>query len=559
MTTGSGLADDPSTQEWDVAVIGTGMGGATAGFELARRGRRVVFLERGRFVQRETDTVRGELADQSESPVERMRRGRWPEPILGTMHGGERDRTQRWSHPIRAVKGGTYEFFAPLGCGTGGSTILFGATLERFFPSDFRPKENFPEVTDSTLPEAWPVGYAELEPYYQRAEKMFRVRGTADPLHPSAGDPLIEPPPLNEQDQDVFDRMVRRGLHPYRIHIGCRFVAGCDGCPGRVCLRDCKSDSGSVCVIPAVEKFGARLLAECEVVRLDADEKAVHRIHARWRGRELSLSARVVVLAAGALMTPVLLLNSKAEHWPRGLANGSGLVGRNLMVHSGDMIAIRSGKRAPASGFNKSLSINDWYVSGGRKLGNIQSVGVKVDTGAVLAHLQTTLSKAPGWLKRIAHPLLLRIAARAGAYFFRNSVAFGSIVEDLPYLENRVIPDPTAKSGMRFEYRYTAELAERNARLRELLVKALGRTRVVSLTRAMNLNLGHPCGTARFGDDPATSVLDRDNRAHEVENLYIVDASFFPSSGGSNPSLTIAANALRVAEAIDACLKSEMR
>lgn len=546
---------DPTAFEWDAIVIGTGMGGATAGYELARLGRRVLFVETGRFVQRESDTVRGDLGDQIEDPDERVRRGYWPQPLTGVMDVRVSDTaSRRRSHPVHAIKGGDVEFFGPLGCGTGGSTILYGATLERFFPSDFEPRANFPEAPDSTLPERWPIAYKELEPYYRRAERIFRVRGTPDPMHPSASDSLPEPTPLNEQDQDVFDLLVRKGFHPYRIHIGCRFVEGCDGCAGRVCLRDCKSDAGRVCVIPAVEEHGARLLTECHVTRLEADETRITRVHARWRGRDVLLRGRVVILAAGALMTPLMLLGSKSEHWPDGLANGSGLVGRNLMVHTGDMIAVRSGKSPTRTGFNKSLSINDLYVAEGRKLGNFQSVGVQVDTGSVLAHLQTTLSKAPRWLRRLGHPLLLRVLARVGAWYFRNSVIFGSIVEDLPYLENRVWPDPNVRSGIRFEYRYSAELAERNALFRSRLARVLGRTRVVTLTRPLNLNFGHLCGTARFGDDPETSVLDRNNRAHQVENLYVVDASFFPSSGGTNPSLTIAANALRVAEAIDAAL-----
>jgi len=526
--------------EWDVVVIGAGMGGAVAGYELARLGKRVLFVEKGRFVQRDDEVVRGDLGDQSERPEDRLLRGHWPVALEGTLR-------------IPGHAPSPAEFFAPLGCGTGGSTILYGATLERFFPCDFRPGELFPEVSGSTLPDAWPIGYEELEPYYKRAEALFRVRGTPDPLHP-AQDALPAPPPLNEQDQDVFELMERKGLHPYRIHIGCRFVPGCDGCGGRVCLKDCKSDAGHICVLPALERHGARLLERCEVTRLETQGARVQLVRCVHDGRELALRARVVVAAAGALMTPVLLLNSTSERWPNGLANGSGLVGRNLMVHSGDMLAVRARRGQPDGSFNKTLSITDLYFSEGRKLGNFQSVGIQVDDGSVLAHLQTTLAKGPRWLKRLAHPLLLRAIARVGAWYFKNSVVFGSIVEDLPYLENRVVPDASAKSGMRFDYRYTDELAERNALFRKSLSKALGWTRVVSLTRAVNLNFGHPCGTARFGDDPATSVLDRDNRAHEVENLYVVDASFFPSSGGTNPSLTIAANALRVAEVIAARL-----
>jgi choline dehydrogenase-like flavoprotein len=129
---------------------------------------------------------------------------------------------------------------------------------------------------------------------------------------------------------------------------------------------------------------------------------------------------------------------------------------------------------------------------------------------------------------------------------------FASILEDLPYPENRVVPDPKALNGMRFEYRYPDELRERTRLYRKQLARKLAPNhRILVLTGANNINFGHGCGTCRFGDDPKTSVLDRDNRAHDVANLFVVDASFFPSSGGTNPSLTIAANALRVAEAIE--------
>ncbi len=545
-------SEDPESIEWDAIVIGTGMGGATTGFELARRGHRVLFLEKGRFLQRESDVLQGELGDMSEAPEERLRRGYWPLSIQGQTSIGQGVASRRRASPIRGVIGiGEVDFFAPLGCGTGGSTVLYGATLERFHPSDFRPKENFPEVADSTLPEAWPIAWDEFEGFYERAEELFNVHGTADPLHPSDGDSLPSPPPLNARDQDVNELFLRKGLHPYRSHTGCRFVDGCEGCGGQLCVRACKSDSGRICLLPAVEQFGARLLSECEVTRLGADGSSVREVECSWQGRQLKLRSRVVILAAGALMTPVLLLKSKSGDWPEGLANRTGLVGRNLMVHAGDMIAVNPDKRCSGAGFNKSLSMNDFYFSEGRKLGTFQSFGIEINTGSVLAHLRTSLDKGPAWLRSLAHPKLLRIAARIGAFYYRNAVVFASIIEDLPYLHNRVVHDENAKNGMRFDYQYTDELRERNELFRRSLIGKLGRRRVAVLTRPMNLNFGHSCGTCRFGDDPETSVLDSSNRAHDVENLYVVDASFFPSSSGTNPGLTIAANALRVAGVID--------
>ncbi len=532
MQAGQHLPEDPERGDWDVVVIGTGMGGATIGCELARRGRRVLFLEKGMFLQRDEGAVRGDLNDQGVQPDERLRRGRWPFPIEGVTTAGD------------------VEFFAPLGCGTGGSTVLYAATLERFFPSDFRPREHFPEAADSTAPEAWPITYEELEPYYARAEELFRVRGTLDPLHPGQ-EALPEPPPMSERDRSVEDLFRRQGLHPYRVHVGCRFLDDCDGCGGVRCVRDCKSDSGNVCLLPALDTHGAKLLPECEVTKLQASATSVQQVHCRLGGRDLRIRAKKVILAAGALMTPVLLLNSRNQHWTDGLANRSGLVGRNLMVHSGDMIAVRPDHGGATEGPGKSLSLNDLYFADGRKCGNLQSVGIRVSTGAVLAHLTGLVDKSPHWWRKLATRRVLQVGALVGAFYFRNSVVFGSIVEDLPYYANRVLPDPRSPNGMRFEYGYPRELAERNEIFRRNLAHRLGRRRVVTLTRGENLNFGHSCGTCRFGDDPETSVLDRNNRAHGVENLYVVDASFFPSSGGTNPSLTIAANALRVADVVD--------
>ena len=526
------LPEDPERGDWDVVVVGTGMGGATLGWALARLGRRVLFLERGLFVQRDDRAERSSVADPDNRPEARLRRGRWPDPIRAVTSFGEAD------------------FFAPLGCGSGGSSLIYAAALERLSPDDFRPKASHPEAGASTLPEAWPVSYEEMEPFYRQAEDLYRIRGTRDPLNPFATGPLREPPPLSERDQQVFDLFVRAGLHPYRVPVGCEFVGGCDGCGGVLCLRHCKSDAGSVCLVPALEQFGAKLLPECEVSGLEADASAVTRIHCTWKGRPLAIAARVVVLAAGALSTPILLLNSRNGHWPQGLANRSGLVGRNLMFHTSDMIAVRPDRSGSAVGPHKSLALNDFYSLEGKKLGTLQSVGLPVTPGIVLGYLRSLVDQDPVWWRKLTRPFL-RIVAYVSAFYFRNAVMFASIVEDLPYWENRVLPESGAKIGVRFEYRYPEELRERNRLLRHELRKRLGRRRVVVLSGENNLNYGHSCGTCRFGDDPSASVLDRNNRSHELGNLYVVDASFFPSSGGTNPSLTIAANALRVAEEID--------
>ena len=517
----------------DVIVVGTGMGGSTVGLALARLGRSVLFLEKGLFPFGGANQGDGcPRPDAEDSPEARLRRGWWPHPIVGRTDAGR------------------LEIFGTQGCGSGGTSSVYAAQLERLNPTDFAPRANYPDVPGTTLPEAWPITYEDLLPYYREAEALYRVRGTDDPLNPDPGNPLLEPPPMSERDQTLFDSLGQLGLHPYRSHMGFEFVEGCQECGGVLCPRDCKNDASRICLMPALRQHGARILDQCEVLRLESSGRAVKKVHCRWRGQTLALSAKVVVLAAGAFSTPRLLLGSSSDAYPDGLANSSRLVGRNLMFHTGDFLAIHQRGTALKEGPKKSIALNDFYVADGKKLGTVQSVGVDVSRGSVLYHMQSVTKMDPHWWRPLTIPFL-RLAARAKAAHFRDSVVLATIVEDLPYHENRVILDRSAKSGFRFEYRYTGELFERNELMRRLIKRALaGRHPIVALSPLKFLNYAHVCGTCRFGVDPTKSVLNANNRAHDVDNLYVVDASFFPSSSGMNPSLTIAANALRVSKAI---------
>jgi choline dehydrogenase-like flavoprotein len=512
----------------------------------------VLFVEKGLFFHGEfhlqndgsaklDESLLAQLANPtSENPEARLRTGWWPLRLQGRTTFGE------------------HEFFAPLGCGSGGSTSLYAAALERLSPADFRPRANFPDVNDSTLPEKWPITYEDLRPFYTQAEELFRVRGTPDPLGQGGGI-LRKPPDLSPRDQHLFDSFGRLGLHPYRVHVGYEYVDGCEECGG-LCPRGCKNDSGWICLLPALEKYGASILPQCEVLKLEAGSSEVREIRCRRNAKEFSIRAKIVVLAAGAFMTPVLLLNSKSEGWRNGLANRSGLVGRNLMLHAGDFIAVKPAKRLSTTGPLKCMALNDLYNSEGEKLGTFQAAGRAVSPGRIMQYMRDVAEKDPSWWKKLASPTpvwwrklsspAVRLIALAAYYYFKNAPVWASIIEDLPYHDNRVISDPQANNGMRFEYRYPEELKKRVLSFRRRLTKALGPHKMFVLSGENNLNFGHVCGTCRFGDDPATSVLDKNNRAHDVANLYVVDASFFPSSGGTNPSLTIAANSLRVAEVI---------
>ena len=343
-----------------------------------------------------------------------------------------------------------------------------------------------------------------------------------------------------------------QGLHPYRLPSACEFVAGCRGCQGYLCAKACKNDSARVCLAPALEAHGAQLLARCQVLSLSASGREVSGVNCRWAGRALCLRGRVVVLAAGALNSPAILLRSRSDQWPDGLANGSGLVGRNLMRHLVDLYALAA-KPAPGPEENpKEIAFNDLYGRAGGAYGSVQSFGRLPPAPMLVDALQDEIRGSAGALSAglfgAVKPLLRPVLARK----FAGSLILASLLEDLPYEDNRVAPaGADADGGLVLEYRLRPYETQRIAALRGRLAALFKPHRPSLLKQAENNErLAHACGTCRFGEDPAESVLDAMNRAHGLDNLYVVDSSFFPSSGGTNPSLTIAANALRVADGL---------
>ncbi|HZU46165.1 MAG TPA: GMC family oxidoreductase [Mycobacterium sp.] len=525
---------------WDVIVVGTGMGGGMLGYSLARSGRRVLFVEKGRStLPGSPGIIRSALPELAEPLV-----GRSAEAYYDALA-----RAGRSTDEIEDISGRFSRRFVPfIGSGTGGSSALYGMACERFFVRDFTPRQNFRDPGDSTVPDAWPVTYDQMRPWYAAAEKLLGVRGQPDPLRPEAAEVDLPPaPPFSADNQPLVDYLRGRGLHPYRLPMACDYTDGCATCAGYICHRACKNDAARNGVLPAVAEHGARLLAECRAVRLDADRNHVRHVICEHRSGMLALKAKVVVLAAGALVTPVLLLNSRSGDWPRGLANSSDLVGRNLMRHLTDWIEIWPQPDHKITAENKEIGLNDFYFFEGQKYGTVQSLSPVPP--------MEVLTNRPGW-----GPRMLRLMSPAARpiyeRFFTGGLVLALIMEDLPYLDNRVLPwDRPGSDGrqrLRIQYRFHASEIERRAVFLRQLKDVLKPFRKVTLRAAKsNENLGHVCGTCRFGTDPKTSVLDAHNRAHEVDNLYVVDGSFFPSSAGLNPALTIAANALRVAAHIN--------
>jgi choline dehydrogenase-like flavoprotein len=504
---------DPS-KIWDVIVIGSGIGGSTVAHALTLRGLDVLVLEKGKRVAAADDR------EQGTAPEARMERGWWPTPV--SERRGD----------------GTYaNVFAAIGCAVGGSSIHYAAALERMAPTDFQALT----TPARTLP-AWPVPYGQFLPYYEAAEALYRVQLSSDAAMGR----------LSEWDRAFMESMRRKGMRPEVLHVGIRYDEECEECIGRVCPRGCKSDAVSVCLDAALRRGNCHLLQNCDVQSLEAGAKSVEGVRAICDGKEILIPGRVVVLSAGAFRSPLILLRSASSAWPTGLANGSDQVGRNLMFHTADLFAIWAPRRYDQRGKQKkALSIRDFYLAEGERLGYVQSMGIEIGRGAIAAHLKN-LMRNHGIRSERLLSVLAKIPSHLGEALLGDAGLFAAMTEDDPNPDNRVTLDPDRTDGARFAYTMTDDLRRRADALRDKFAAGIKPWRLARLSPALTMNYGHPCGTCRFGDDPDSSVLDRDCRPHGLRNLFVVDASFMPRSGAVNPSLTIAANALRVAPKIAA-------
>lgn len=515
-------ASAAANQDWDCLIIGAGMGGSAAAWSLSRQGYRVLVIEKGRSAFQAASSVAREMSD----PATRLENGRWPTQISGRLDGADMN------------------IWAPLGSGAGGSTTLYAAALHRLRPEDFAPQK-----TPDGKEISWPFSYEDIAPYYTQAEQLFGVHGTQDPLRPDPGAHLPEPPEMCARDAYFLKSFTEGGLHPYRLHSGIGYEPGCKECLGSYCPSGCKRDARNTLLDPALESGQVKLCAEAEVLRIEANANAAHTVIIQHEETECQISAPLIILAAGAYFSPALLLRSTNESWPDGLANQNDLVGRNLMFHASDPIAVWPRGQHSKKGPTKTLSIRDFYSYDGKKYGELQSAGQTANFGNVLYSLRLSFDQSP--LRKL--PLirqLLRIPAWLASRVLGEATVFTTIVEDYAYHDNRVVLDPDGASGIRFHYTIRPELLERAHKLKTLLRARFKPLYSLPLSHRATLNYGHPCGTCKAGDDPETSVLDANCKAHMLDNLYVVDSSFMPTSGGTNPSLTIAANALRVADIV---------
>jgi choline dehydrogenase-like flavoprotein len=521
--------DDPEGALWDIVVIGAGLGGGLLGAALAKSGLKTLFLERGPAVNPLPRGRRSIRTRRFLSEAELVSRGRWSKLVAARLGGRSR--------PVQI----------PLGNGPGGSSAIYAATLERFLREDFEGCGEG-EVEPPPMPNRWPISYHDFLPYYRKAEEVLRVCGGRDPSDPDDDSALRTPPPLSERDEAIFRDFEKAGLRPFRVHLGIDYAPGCAECLGDLCPMDCKSEGASRGLKPALTQFGAKLLTDFEVERLDAEGDGVRQAIGRRQGRKMTIRGKVFVLAAGALATPLILMNSKSPEWPAGLGNANDLVGRGLMFHVGQAFVMRTSRARSAAGPGKGMSSRTFNTVDGKRLGGVQSFGGRVKVGQIANYIVDIIeSKVPF---RIHGARLGALAlAMVAAPMFRDCTVFGTQTEDFAYRGNRVLPDPQSPSGFSVVYDAPKDLLERASLLRKRL-KAHLRGRSMMFVSRVQLNFGHPAGTCRFGDSPLSSVLDPSGKVRGMGNLYVADASFMPSISASHPALTVAAHALRVADIV---------
>jgi choline dehydrogenase-like flavoprotein len=512
-------------EDFDVIVVGTGAGGGTLAHTLAPSGKRILLLERGDFLTRETENWDAE-------PV--FVDGRYIS--ADTWYDGDGTPFQPQVH-----------YFV------GGATKLYGAALYRLRPADFGELRH----ADGVSP-AWPVGYDEFEPWYTKAEWLYRVHGVhgADPTEGAWSRQYPWPPVTHEpRIQQISDALEAGGYHPFPAPCGilldeadrpashCIRCATCDGYP---CMVHAKADADVIAVRPLLDLPNVTLLTGAEVVRLETDPagRSVTGVvvDRAGDGKEEVYHGDIVVLAAGAVNTAKILLRSASDTHPNGLANGSDQVGRNYMYHVSKAVSA-FGEEPNDTVFQKTLGVNDFYLPGGERqfpLGNIQMLG-KSNAGAMKGEEPHLTKLVPGWS--------LDVAAR-------HAVDFWLTTEDLPRPDNRVTLDRDGSVRLACTQTSQSEAADLYAEFRKILNHVgLAKHHVLHKNFYMSMNIpvaavAHQAGTCRFGTDPSTSVLDVNCKAHEVDNLYAADTSFFPSIGAVNPALTAIANGIRVGEHI---------
>ena len=501
--------------QYDIIIIGSGAGGGTLAYRLAPSGKRVLILERGGYLRREKENW-----DSKEVFV-----------------NGRYNNAENW------LDGKGKEFQPGQHYFVGGNTKFYGAVLLRMRQEDFGELQHHGGISP-----AWPLSYDDFEPYYTQAEQLYQVHGERgiDPTEPWASGPLPYPSVSNEpRIQELADDLSRIGNTPFPLPVGimldeaqrhlspCIRCGTCDGFP---CMVNAKADAHVVCVEPALAHDNVTLLTDSKVTFLETspDGRSVTGVVVERGGQQETYSADVVVVSCGAVNSAALLLRSAGGKHPNGLANSSDMVGRHYMAHNNSALMALSLRPNPTV-FQKTIGINDYYFGSD-------------DWEYPLGHIQM-LGKSNADMLRDSAPRL--VPGRALEVMASHSLDFWLTSEDLPLPGNRVTVNRSGQIVLRYKNNNTEGHKRLVKKLRGMLKEIGAENHLIPSSLYMGKKIplagvAHQNGTLRFGSDPKDSVLDLNCKAHDLDNLYVVDSSFFVSSSAVNPTLTIAANALRV-------------
>jgi choline dehydrogenase-like flavoprotein len=507
-----------TTQDhFDVIIIGTGAGGGTLAYKLAPSGKKILLIDRGSFLTREKEN--------------------WDSKALFL--------TSRYAVKEKWVDKNGKEFTPGTYYYVGGNTKFYGAALLRMREADFGEVKHY-----SGISPAWPLSYQDFEPYYDLAEKLYHVHGerNSDPTEPPSKNPFPYPAVAHEPRIERLTQAIEKeGYHPFPLPLGLILdeknrqsspCIKCNTCDGFPCLVDGKADAHICCVNEALKSPHVSLITDAYVERLEtsASGREISQVIVKRDGHSEIYKGNVVVVACGAINSAALLLRSANQKHPNGLANSSDCVGRFYMCHNNSAVTALTIEPNPTC-FQKTMAINDFYHGAPDSefpLGHIQMLG-KADANMFKADAPIPVPKF--LLRHMAH----------------HSIDFWLTTEDLPDPNNRVL---VSKEG-HVQLSYTDNNTEGHRRLKQKLKAILNNVGVRSRFLHNNAyfgkkiplaGVGHQNGTVRFGKDAKTSVLDLNCKAHDLDNLYVVDGGFFVSSSAVNPTLTIIANALRVGD-----------
>jgi choline dehydrogenase-like flavoprotein len=519
-------------QSYDLIIIGTGAGGGTLAYKLAPTGKKILILEQGTYLPKEK-------ANWSATEV----------------YAQERYHTSdHW------YDGAGNAFRPQMSYWVGGNTKVYGAALLRLRERDFEAVEHHDGISP-----AWALKYSDFEPYYAEAETLYDVHGKQgeDPTEPPRSSEYAYPPISHEpRMQQLSEAIAKQGLHPFHLPLGLKLnevdrtlstCIRCDTCDGFPCLVHGKADAEVEGIAPALKFPNVTLKTEAKVLRLQTSKsgREITGVETEIGGETYLFRGDIVVVACGAINSAALLLRSANDRHPTGLANRSDRVGRNLMKHLTTAMVQLSTTPNPDV-YQKTICLNDFYWG---EPDFLYPMGEVQNTGNVLGDMIP--AEAPSLLA----PLAKLVPGFGLQQIANHSTGWWLQTEDLPDPNNRVWVE-----GDKLHLNYTPNntkardrLIHRWTEVLKAIDKAAENVRVHHGIYPRNNTgiqvVGHQCGTCRFGEDPTTSVLDLNCRTHDIDNLYVVDGSFFPSNSGVNPTLTIIANALRVSEHLSERLK----